>query len=725
MITLAKDKFNWKNQCIFVSTGPSCTDKFKQMTYEFMTLLDNQDSLPSHFMKFVSIHPRGIHTKSNSTLQLYTHLCYDVNQVWNYLAKEGFKFPPGGLYEVLYSEKNVILAFPHSIPNPAHKSQNICQNTVGFDSTNEPEFMSTQDIETLLRGLFSLLYVETLELFHKRTTPYECLYNELSKESQLRNTIQTSDSIDARLTYMFGTNACSHPISKTDISKFYKEIYIARKRLVPQAARMHIRNGIVGKPSLRSGAARAGEAFQYAFDIPRARRAVRYAVHSVRNMHKVLQNASSLITFIRPMICFCYFLFLFFKNDPKMTITLEGGNGVYAAAVEILLSTQAARGLITVCELWKNSWQSSNPVNAVVVASRSIVLLVTQFLEAFLPKLNDIWQMVVGLSKFEILSNIVGSQQTISKHALVALSSFIALRWPFDVLQNLGTSLNKSLAFSVYSSSKSFTINLAIACILALRGQTLELTLRFIEFMCHIAGYSDCDAKANKYRSLLRIVLPFLFGYHLIVGQLLVFLQTEASDYVQTLWSHGATRLFWKKCGMTAITPIKLHSDIQKDKESVAFLYSSGRHQTAIKEHEKLIQKEAEAERNFIDNNNESGANIEKLRQNLPEYKNAIKKAATDHATIYDAAHLISDTVGATMNKVGETMNNVSNDVIDKVKNISFDDSVNNIYEDLGKIQDKSSEILGPFVGDTVARGIATLVGPQFAVAKEISRILS
>ncbi len=44
---------------------------------------------------------------------------------------------------------------------------------------------------------------------------------------------------------------------------------------------------------------------------------------------------------------------------------------------------------------------------------------------------------------------------------------------------------------------------------------------------------------------------------------------------------------------------------------------------------------------------------------------------------------------------------------------------------DLEKNKDKSSEILGPFVGDTVARGIATLVGPQFAVAKEISRILS
>jgi hypothetical protein len=44
---------------------------------------------------------------------------------------------------------------------------------------------------------------------------------------------------------------------------------------------------------------------------------------------------------------------------------------------------------------------------------------------------------------------------------------------------------------------------------------------------------------------------------------------------------------------------------------------------------------------------------------------------------------------------------------------------------DLEKNKDKSSEILGPFVGDTVARGLATLVGPQFVIAKEINRVLN
>ena len=637
LLTVGAAPFEWKDRCIFVSTQ-GCTSEFKKQTQQVMAAMDSAEAASSaaplsKFLLVANLHPRGKHEKADDALGLFTHFCFDVPQIWTYLAERGhLQLPRGGLREVLSSERHLLQALRLPLANPAHVAENLCLAPIGFDSSREPKDLASQDIEALLRSVFAWLYVETLELLQAQRgragVPEGA--EGASSEAALRSLIMSSSGLPARLRYLFGEDAREADLVKLNLDDFLREARAVRRRLVPQAARMHLRNGIATSFSLRAAAARTREALQGNFDLKAVRKGIRRSVSGVRNVHQTVHRFAYLLSVFKPLLCFAYLLFLFFKQDVTLNETLDPkrGQGILAASVQVLLCKKAAQGLIQINvfwrDLWQHSWQGLQGV-------RQLLVLVGNLLATFLPHSGQAWSFVTDLVKVKLLGDAFGMDTRLTRDALLLASNYLAVLWPFEALWRLGSSLNGALAFSVHQGGSSFTFNMTVAVVLALRGQTLELLLRFLEFMCRAAGYVDCRRKAERYRSLLRIALPvlhfFSLGYTIFMTKSLEFFASQAAEYAQALWTREFTKLFWTQCGLSALTPMKKYSEVQRDLQATDLVPSAKQLVKNIEDLENDLERHAGAPRDS-----------QAVRETLRRLALAVDEAERTHGTVQSLA---------------------------------------------------------------------------------------
>ena len=532
-----------QNRCLFLAMQDSnCSPAYHKKLHDEAQRSGSKSATLSDFMRIVSLNPRAIHEESMA-LGERLHFCYDVLDVWGELLGPGrLRLGPEGLMGALKSEKAVLEALPglRTIRNPAHYRASYCGANAlpaSFDASKEPQHLSSFEAEVLLRGIAAFLYCDLLDrIAHRQRrahahvpceTPKEEIdYRELGET--LREALASDRTHDHQdqilqqsLTYLVGRAACSKLRSwDANIDGLLSDLEIVRRKLVPWAARYHIRDGVTHGFWGAAGWAkdqteRVGTLLRHRV----VRKVVRHTVRSATWAVDKLQMLRWFHYIAKKALCLFYLLHTCFQGDePKAYENLA--TYIFSKQVTEMFSSCVGMWNTLTSFDWKSLssyvWTPAAMLHQLGKAFWTLWSLVTTSLRSVLPLSGELMAMKLNVSVADSLLNLgkfvpfIGTLTKESQEKLEQLQGYLTLTisWflPFEVLLKFSRSNTYALSYVTHSSRGGFMWNLGVALFMySATGDGLSLALKFLHGMCLFYGYEDCEKKQRNYRSVAKI----------------------------------------------------------------------------------------------------------------------------------------------------------------------------------------------------------------------------
>jgi len=551
-----------QNRCLFLSMQDSnCSPVFYKKLHEKAQRSSSKKATLSDFMHIVSLNPRAIHAESLA-LGERLHFCYDVLDVWGELLGPGrLHLGPDGLMGALKSEKAVLDALPglRTIRNPAHYRASYCGANAlpeSFDASKEPQHLSSFEAEVLLRGIAAFLYCDLLDRIKRRqahghdlvvceTPPGEVEYRGLGKT--LLDSFLSGHSHDHNdqailqsLRYLFGGAACSKLRSwDAHIDGLLSDLEIVRRKLVPWAARYHIRDGIThgfwgAAGWAKDQAERVGSVLRHRV----VRKVVRHTVRSVSSAVDKLQMLRWFHYISKKVICIFYLLFTAFSKSDEPKSFKNLATYIFSKqVVETFTSCVGKWDSLTQFKWTELSSYMSLPMKLLTQLGSTAWDLwkqVNDSVRSLLPVTGELIAWKLNLGVFESVADfgkIIPFISTLSEEASKQfkriqgyLTLTIAWVFPFEVLAKFSRANTYALSYVTHSSRGGVMWNLGVALFMySATSDGLSLALRLLHGLCHFYGYEDCEKKQRNYRTVAKLYYSMKVFWTLASGLLLAF----------------------------------------------------------------------------------------------------------------------------------------------------------------------------------------------------------
>jgi hypothetical protein len=532
-----------QNRCLFLAMQDSnCSTAFHKKLHDEAQRSSSKSATLSDFMRIVSLNPRAIHEESMA-LGERLHFCYDVLDVWGELLGPGrLRLGPEGLMGALKSERAVLEALPglRTIRNPAHYRGSYCGANAlpaAFDASKEPQHLSSFEAEVLLRGIAAFLYCDLLDrIAHRQrrahahvpceTPKGEIDYRELGETLRgalaADRTHEHQDQIlQQSLTYLFGRAACSKLRSwDANIDGLLSDLEMVRRKLVPWAARYHIRDGVThgfwgAAGWAKDQAERVGSLLRHRV----VRKVVRHTVRSATWAVDKLQILRWFHFIGKKALCLFYLLHTCFQGDePKAYENLA--TYIFSKQVTEMFSSCVGMWNTLTSFDWKSLssyfWTPATMLQQLGNAFWDLWSLVATSLRSVLPLSGELMAMKLNVSFAESLLNLgkiipfISNLTKESQEKLEQLQGFltITVSWilPFEVLLKFSRANTYALSYVTHSSRGGFMWNLGVALFMySATGDGLSLALKLLHGMCLFYGYEDCEKKQRNYRSVAKL----------------------------------------------------------------------------------------------------------------------------------------------------------------------------------------------------------------------------
>jgi len=552
-----------QNRCLFLNMQESnCSSVFHKHLHENARRSSSKRATLSDFMRIVSLNPRAIHEESMA-LGERLHFCYDVLDVWGELLGPGrLHLGSDGLMGALKSEKAVLDALPglRTIRNPAHYRDSYCGASTlpaSFDESKEPQHVSSFEAETLLRGIAAFLYCDILDrlkrrrehghhgMMHCETPKGDVDYHEMGQElletlASTESDDHTDQAIQKRLTYLFGHAACSKLKSwDAHIDGLLEDLESVRRRLVPWAARYHIRDGIThgfwgAAGWVKDQAERVGSLLRHRV----VRKVVRHTVRSITWAVDQLQMARWFHYISKKAICIFYLLYTCFKGDNFSESYKNLATFIFSKQVTDLFSSCVGMwNTVTSFDWTSMSSYITQPLTLLGQlgwAFRNLWNLVADSLRSILPVSGELMAVKLNVSAAEYIASLAGMIPFIGHFASEAARKLeevqgyltFAIGWilPFETLWKFSRANEYALSYVTHSTRGGIMWNLGVALLMySATGDGLSLALRFLHALCHYYGYDDCERKQKNYRTIAKLYYSMKAIWTLATGLLLVF----------------------------------------------------------------------------------------------------------------------------------------------------------------------------------------------------------
>jgi len=527
-----------QNRCIFLAMQDSnCSPAYHKKLHEKAQRSSSKRARLSDFMSIVSLNPRAIHEESMA-LGERLHFCYDVLDVWGELLGPGrLHLGPEGLMGALKSERAVLDALPglKSIHNPAHYRASYCGANAlptSFDASKEPQHISSFEAEVLLRGIAAFLYCNLLDGIKRHghahvpceTPKGEVDYRELGqtlREALASDHAHDDKTLQQSLTYLFGRAACSKLRSwDAHIEGLLSDLEIVRRKLVPWAARYHIREGVThgfwgAAGWAKDQAERVGSLLRHRV----VRKVVRHTVRSITWAVDKLQMLRWFHFIAKKALCLFYLLHTCFKGDePRAYENLA--TYIFSKQVTEMFSSCVGMWNTLTSFDWKSLssyvWTPATLLHQLGKAFWDLWSFVAASLRSVLPVSGELMAMKLNATAADSLLNlgkIIPFFSTLTREtqekieqAQGYLTLTIAWILPFEVLAKFAGANTYALSYVTHNPRAGFMWNLGVALMMcSFTGDKLSLGLSFLHALCLFYGYEDCEKKQQNYRTIAKL----------------------------------------------------------------------------------------------------------------------------------------------------------------------------------------------------------------------------
>lgn len=488
-VEIAEVPLDFGHTCLFVSASGGCDAARHARMTRIVDDAHGDDAPLKAFLSVVSLPVHGTHKRSeDDPMHARTHLCYDVNEAWTWLVKGGMILPEGGLVALAHGTVGEIKAAFHKVlRNPARFSKNVCEGRLkmGFDATQEPSDLPWHDVETLIRAIAAVLYLEVLEdlashsfsdcgqAMHEVENTLEKLrgadarFRAVSEELTSGKTASKSHRLALILYYLYGPRkACSsldslYPHGK-ELRNMLRDLSAVREKLTPRAAQQHYRNEfmtLAQSAKTHLGRTTVGHVLH------KIKRGAGAAVRAVQDAAAAFANVERYMQILKPVFCCLGMVGYFYSGDPRIS-TLINANGFSTMTLHVLFGEATGLAFSRMYDVFgvMNSLKSSY-VDQGLYLSKVILNYFINFFEEFLPFSKLLWtQAGVAFQK--------GQQNALAEFLSKKSQEFSGWFGPFGAIFGAAGSLTADTAgyFKEYRRTEAFTLGVAATALMPLEA---------------------------------------------------------------------------------------------------------------------------------------------------------------------------------------------------------------------------------------------------------------